>query len=41
MVRDMCKMINYNLCKRGGLYNSTSVNTAQYLCVKSNMVIKA
>ena len=41
MVRDMCKAVNTNLCKWGGLNNSTSVSFAQYLCVKFNMVIKA
>ena len=42
MVRDMCKMINYNLCKwGGGLSESTSVSNAQNSCVKSNTVIKA
>mgnify|MGYP000343914292 CR=1 FL=1 len=25
----MCKVINYNLCKRGGLSESTSVSNAQ------------
>ena len=41
MVRDMYKMINYNLCKRGGLSESASVINAQKLCVKLNMVMKA
>lgn len=38
----MCKMMNYNLCKRGGvLSESTPVSNAQNFCVKFNMVIKA
>ncbi len=37
----MCKVINYNLCKRGGLSESTSVSDAQNFSVKSNMVMKA
>lgn len=37
----MCKVINYNLCKRGGLSESTSVSNAQNFSVKSNMVMKA
>ena len=37
----MCKMMNYNLCKRGGLSESTSVSDAQNFSVKSNMVMKA
>ncbi len=37
----MCKMMNYNLCKRGGLSESTPVSNAQNFCVKSIMVIKA
>ena len=38
----MCKVINYNLCKRGGgLSESTSVSNAQKLCIKFNMAIKA
>ncbi len=38
----MCKVMNYNLCKRGGgLSESTPVSNAQNLCIKFNMVIKA
>ncbi len=38
----MCKVMNYNLCKRGGgLSESTPVSNAQKLCVKSITVIKA
>ncbi len=37
----MCKVMNYNLCKRGGLSESTSVSNAQNFCVKFNMAIKA
>lgn len=38
----MCKIVNANLCKRGGgLNKSTSVSCAQFLCVKFDMVIKA
>ena len=41
-VRDMCKTVNANLCKRGGHSESVTVSSAQYLCVnKFNMVIKA
>ena len=41
MERDICKAVNTNLCKFGGLSNSTSVSNAQNSCVKLNMVIKA
>ena len=37
----MCKVMNYNLCKRGGLSESTPVSNAQNLCIKFNMAIKA
>lgn len=38
----MCKMMNYNLCKRGGgLSESTPVSNAQNFSVKSNTVIRA
>ena len=37
----MCKVINYNLCKWGGLSESTPVSNAQKLSAKFNMVIKA
>ena len=37
----MCMTSGTNLCKLGGLSNSTSVSNAQNSCVKLNMVIKA
>ena len=37
----MCKVINYNLCKRGGLSESTPVSNAQNFSVKSNTAIRA
>ena len=38
----MCITLDTNLCKLGGLSNSTSVSNAQNSCVnKFNMVIKA
>lgn len=37
----MCMTSDTNLCKLGGLSNSSSVSVAQYLCVKFDMVIKA
>lgn len=39
--KNMYKVINYNLCKRGGLSESISVSNAQNFSVKSNMVMKA